>query len=146
MTTATPETAPTPTELSAYPFRCEERVRFGDLDPLGHVNNAAVATYFESARVALFEAVAGRLGSGGRSVVLAHIAIDYRAELTYPGTLMVGARVARIGRTSVTLDSAVFRGSECAAASRAVCVMVDTAARRPVPVDDALRAALQRFG
>ena len=42
------------TSREFYPYWTDESVRFADLDPLGHVYNAAISTYFESARVALF--------------------------------------------------------------------------------------------
>ena len=41
-------------QLEHYPFRVQEIVRFGDLDPQGHVNQAVFSTYFESGRVAMF--------------------------------------------------------------------------------------------
>ena len=48
------ETSTAITSREFYPYWIDESVRFADLDPLGHVNNAAISTYFESARVALF--------------------------------------------------------------------------------------------
>jgi acyl-CoA thioester hydrolase len=41
-------------QLADYPHRVTEIIRYGDLDPQGHVNNAVFATYFESGRVAVF--------------------------------------------------------------------------------------------
>jgi acyl-CoA thioester hydrolase len=41
-------------QLASYPHRVTEIIRFGDLDPQGHVNQAVFLTYFESGRVAMF--------------------------------------------------------------------------------------------
>jgi acyl-CoA thioester hydrolase len=126
----------------SYRFWIDEHVRFADLDPLGHANNGAIGAYFEAARVALFDACGNEVGSSGRSVVLARIAIDFRAELRRDARLRVGAKVTRIGRTSVNLASAVFAGDVLAAGSEAVCVLFDLATRRPAEVPDELRARL----
>ena len=40
-----------------YPFTVPVPVRFRDLDPLGHVNNAVHASYIEEARVAYFKTI-----------------------------------------------------------------------------------------
>ena len=45
---------------ASYRFWIEDHVRFADLDPLGHCNNAAISTFFESSRVALFAAAGHR--------------------------------------------------------------------------------------
>ena len=39
--------------LDNYPFRLSDNVRFADLDPNRHVNNATYASYFETGRVTL---------------------------------------------------------------------------------------------
>jgi acyl-CoA thioesterase FadM len=43
---------PTP-RLEDFPYRLTDNVRFADLDPNQHVNNAVYATYFETGRVTL---------------------------------------------------------------------------------------------
>ena len=48
-----PAAKPTP-QLADYPHRVTDTIRFGDLDPQGHVNQAVFLTYFESGRVAMF--------------------------------------------------------------------------------------------
>ena len=48
--------------MSSGDFVHEERVRFRDLDPMGHVNNAVFLTYLEQARVAFFSAMGAATG------------------------------------------------------------------------------------
>ena len=50
---------------SFYRHWIEDRVRFADLDPLGHCNNAAIGGFFESSRVALFADAGYSAGGGG---------------------------------------------------------------------------------
>ncbi|MCQ4159712.1 acyl-CoA thioesterase [Roseomonas sp. GC11] len=122
-----------------YPLWAEDRVRFGDTDRLGHVNNAAYATYFETARVELMQ----RLLSGPESYfVLARIAIDYRAELRELGPIGIGSVITGLGRSSFTTGQAVFQGDLCAATAEGVVVLVDAATRRATPLPETLRQAL----
>jgi acyl-CoA thioester hydrolase len=50
---------PDPTRLtpSAYPHSETIQTRFQDLDPLGHINNVAMAALFESGRVRFNQAM-----------------------------------------------------------------------------------------
>ncbi|QQP89745.1 acyl-CoA thioesterase [Skermanella sp. TT6] len=136
--TETPET----TSPASYRYWIDETVRFADLDPVGHVNNAAISTYFESARVALFHDSGNSPVSGPRSVVIARLTIDFRAELHYPDRIRIGLRVTRFGRSSLTLAGAVFRGDTCIATSEAICVIIDVAERRSVEIPADVRTRL----
>ena len=41
--------------LEDFPYRLTDNVRFADLDPNQHVNNAVYASYFETGRVTLMK-------------------------------------------------------------------------------------------
>jgi acyl-CoA thioester hydrolase len=127
------ETSAAITSPGFYPYWINESVRFADLDPLGHVNNAAISTYFESARVALFRDAGNSPVSGSLSVVIARIVIDFRSEMHYPGALRVGQK---------TLAGGLFHGDTCIATSEVVCVLFDVGARRSVEIPADVRARL----
>jgi acyl-CoA thioester hydrolase len=74
--------------------------------------------------------------------VIARIVIDFRSEMHYPGSLRVGLKATRFGRSSLTLAGAVFHGDSCIATSEVVCVLFDTTARRSVEIPAAVRARL----
>jgi acyl-CoA thioester hydrolase len=122
-------------------------IQWGEMDALGHVNNARFFTWFESARIALFSRV-GILADRPREVgpILATTSCDFIRPVTYPGTVVVGARVAKVGRTSIAMEYAVWLADEpdlpCARGS-SVAVLVDyrTMAKVDVPAD--VRALLQ---
>lgn len=135
--------AKAPPRLEDFPFRQTDNVRFGDLDPNHHVNNATYATYFETSRVLLIRHPEFGLMPNGLSWVLAHLAIDFRAEVHWPGTIELGLAVARIGRTSVTYDQAVFHNGVCAASATAITVLVDQVSRKPTPLPPEV---VEKFG
>jgi acyl-CoA thioester hydrolase len=136
------ETSAAITSPEFYPYWINESVRFADLDPLGHVNNAAISTYFESARVALFSDAGNSPVSGSLSVVIARIVIDFRSEMHYPGALRVGQKATRFGRSSLTLAGGIFHGDTCIATSEVVCVLFDVGARRSVEIPADVRTRL----
>ena len=63
-----------------------EIIRFGDLDPQGHVNQAVFLTYFESGRVAMFRDPDLGIGVPGATFVMVRMEVDYLKELHWPGT------------------------------------------------------------
>lgn len=131
---------------AGYRFWTPERLRFADLDPLGHANNNAFGVWFQEARVHLFEEAFGqRIDREGLGVVLARITIDYLRELRFPADIRIGQRVARIGRTSITLESGLFKGDEVIATSQSVTVLFDQSQRRPAEVPEALRRRLMEL-
>lgn len=135
--------AKAPPRLEDFPFRQTDNVRFGDLDPNHHVNNATYATYFETSRVLLIRHPEFGLMPKGLSWVLAHLAIDFRAEVHWPGSIELGLAVARIGRTSVTYDQVVFHNGVCAASAIAITVLVDQVSRKPTPLP---AEVVEKFG
>lgn len=124
--------APPPaTERSSYRVWTSDTLRYGDMDPQRHVNNAVFSTFLESGRVSFLYDQDLALRAEGCEFVIVHLTIDFRAELRYPGTVDIGSRVLRIGRSSFTVGQGIFKGERCAATAESVLVQLDTATRRP---------------
>jgi acyl-CoA thioester hydrolase len=120
--------------LEDFPFRVSDNVRFGDLDPNHHVNNAVYATYFETGRVALMKDRSYGLLPPGLGWMMVRLDMHFRAELRWPGQIELGLGVARLGRTSVTFDQVVFSDGRCVASAQAVTVLIDEKTRKPTPL------------
>jgi acyl-CoA thioester hydrolase len=133
-----------PTDPGSYSFWATEHVRFADLDMLGHVNNKAYATYFETARVNYMTACG--LSDGVRvGVAMVRLEIDYRKEIRYPATLKLGVRLCKLGNSSLTLACAIFDGDVCASTSRSVAVRFDAETRGSKPFTPAERQTLESY-
>lgn len=126
--------------LEDFPYRLSDNVRFADLDPNQHVNNAVYATYFETGRVTLMKDRSYGLMPDGLGWIMVRIDIHFRAELHWPGKIELGLGVAKFGRTSVSFDQAVFSADKCVASARAITVLIDEATRKPVPLTPELKA------
>jgi acyl-CoA thioesterase FadM len=125
------------------------------------VNNAAFATYVETARIALITSLGYPLGG----MILARLAIDYRRQLHVGDPLVVLSRVESIGRTSIRLMHALVRPDDARLAHgpghdvpmdeaptgdriadvASVIVAFDYAENRPVPVPASLRVRLDPY-
>ncbi len=131
----------TPMAFDPAPYRHSITfpVRFSDLDAMGHVNNASYLTYFEEGRAAWFrECVGMAVGSIDFPVIVARIAIDYLAPVSYGETVDVYHRCARIGTKSLTIEGALTVGETAAAQYECTVVYFDydSQSTRPVPPAD----------
>jgi acyl-CoA thioester hydrolase len=131
--------------LEDFPYRLTDNVRFADLDPNQHVNNAVYATYFETGRVTLMKDRSYGLMPPGLAWIMVRLDIHFRAELRWPGTIEMGLGVASFGRTSVTFDQVVFSGGKCVASAQSVTVLIDENTRKPTPLTEEIIANFQRW-
>jgi acyl-CoA thioester hydrolase len=127
--------------LEGYRFEREVEVRFADMDAIGHVNNATYLTYLESARIAYWLEVTGRTGIESLDMILARTEIDYRSAARFGETLLVGARVASLRRSSFVMEFKVVEreSARLVAEARKVLVHYDYAAGRTTPLPATLR-------
>src|SRR3989337_4183179 len=91
--------------MTHYRFYHPIEVRYGDLDPQGHVNNAKHLTYFEQARIAymieleLFTRDQSFMEIG---VILADVHITYLAPIYYAEHIKVGVHATKLENKSMT--------------------------------------------
>jgi acyl-CoA thioester hydrolase len=105
-------------------------LRYADTDRQGHVNNAIFATMLETGRVELLYAPAAPLFDDGCAFVIASLHLDFLGEVNWPGRVQVGTRVATIGRSSLTLEQALFQEEKCVARAPTVIVQMNERSRR----------------
>ncbi|MDH4412489.1 MAG: thioesterase family protein [Rhizobium sp.] len=129
--------------LQDFAGQAYDKLRYGDTDRQGHVNNAVFATFMETGRVELIYNPQDPLLDEGFSFVLAKLDIDYIAEVLWPGTVEIGTRVTRVGRSSVTMQQAVFQKGRLCAAAETVVVHFDQTTRKSQVFSDAQRAKLE---
>jgi acyl-CoA thioester hydrolase len=119
--------------------------RWMDNDLYGHINNVVYYSFFDTA-VNRYLIEAGFLDFETSEVIglVVETGCRYAKPVAFPNAIVAGLRVAHIGTSSVRYEIALFKGEEddAAAEGHFVHVYVDRALRRPVPLPDALRAAL----
>ena len=136
--------------MQRFPVVVRVPVQWGDMDALGHVNNAVYFTWFESARIALFERV-GLAITGVPEVgpILAHTRCDFLAPVRYPGEVLTGTRIERLGRTSFTMEYEAALAADPerpVARGQGVVVLIDYRDSSKVELSPGLRDALAALG
>ena len=124
-------------------------VRYGDLDPQGHLNNARYLTYMEQARIQYIKHLGLWKGESflDVGVILADIHITFRAPVRFGQAVRVGVRVARLGGKSMEMVQ-VIEDSESGqelATGTAVLVAYDYHSSRSIPIMDEWRQIISDF-
>lgn len=129
-----------------YPHLLPLQTRWADNDVYGHVNNVAYYGYFDTiVNEYLIASGALDIHRGGVIGLVVETGCKYLAPLAFPMRLEGGLRVARIGTSSVRYELAIFsEGAEKPAAEgHFTHVYVDRATRRPTPLPEPFRQALE---
>jgi acyl-CoA thioester hydrolase len=135
--------------LAGYPVVIEQPVAWGEQDSFRHVNNAVYFRYFENTRIEYMRrldwfALLERTGVGP---ILATAQARFRRAVTYPDTLLVGARVSALTRDRFTMEykAVSTRLGEVTTLGDSVVVTYHYAEQRKVPVPDELRRRLEEL-
>jgi acyl-CoA thioester hydrolase len=129
-----------------WPYSHVDRVRFGDLDAMRHVNNVAFLAFFEDARIQYLRELLGDdpITRGEFGFIFAECKVNYRAPAFFDEEIRTCVRPAEIRRSSVRLAFAMHAvGDErLLAEGYGVLVGYDYAAGRSMPLPEGVRAAL----
>jgi len=123
-------------------FVHREAVRFRDLDPMGHVNNAVFLTYIESARAAFLQHLGAVETLEDLAIIVARIEIDFRAPVRFGDEVDVSVRVSRFGEKSFDLQHELRVDHTLVAEAKTVLVTYDYERREPVAIPEAWREKL----
>ena len=137
---------PAPPSRAAYRAFVPITTRWMDNDLYGHVNNVVYYSFFDTA-VNGWLVAAGLLDLARSETIglVVRTECDYFAPLAFPEPVAAGVAVERVGTSSVTYRVGIFAEGDdrASAAGRFTHVYVDRATRRPHPLPDAWRSALQ---
>jgi acyl-CoA thioester hydrolase len=135
--------------LAGFPVVILQPVQWGEQDAFGHVNHVTYFRWYETARIAYFLKIGlmdmheqERIGP-----ILASVASDYRRQLTYPDTVHIGARITRIGRSSMHMEHMIFSKNDQALAAEgtSTVVVLDYQTNKSHPVPARIRHAIENL-
>lgn len=129
--------------LEAFVLRTGDKLRYGDTDRQGHVNNAVFATFLETGRVELLYNEV--LADQGAAFVIARLELDFLAEVNWPGEVEIGTAVLDVGRSSFKLFQKVFQDGKPVAQAVTVIVQMNESTRRSQPLSERARERLQEL-
>jgi acyl-CoA thioester hydrolase len=136
--------------MSQFRFYHPIEVRYGDLDPQGHLNNAKYLTFFEQARVAymielgLFTKDQSFMELG---VIVADAHIAYLAPIYFGQNIRVGVHVAQLGTKSMTWEQNIVNADtrKELAKGEVVIVTYDYKEEKTVPIPQEWRERFIEF-
>ena len=113
--------AKAPTQLAAYRFWIEEKLMWGDMDAMQHVNNARYFRFTETARIEFLRSVFPETGNPSADLIvgmaLAETRCRFKVPLTYPDDILISAGVADIQETEFLIRHEIYsRKLDCIAA------------------------------
>jgi acyl-CoA thioester hydrolase len=135
-------------------FRCEHRlrVRWAEVDMQKVVFNGHYLTYIDTAIAEYWRAIGlpypeGYVERYGQDVFLRKATVEYLGSARYEDLLAIHARVARLGRSSMTFLFEIYRDKEEAALVMAELVYVNahSTSMRAAPLPDDLRARVLAY-
>jgi acyl-CoA thioester hydrolase len=134
--------------VPTFRFSHPIEVRYADLDPQRHVNNAAIFVYFEQARVKYLEHL-GLWGGGDfddLGIIVAEAGASYKAPIAYTDRVFVEAGVTRLGTKSLDLEYRLRTDDgRLLATGRTVLVAYDYHRARSIPIPDEWRRVITAF-
>ena len=136
--------------MSQFRFYHPIEVRYGDLDPQGHLNNAKYLTYFEQARISYWI----KMGFFTKDqsfmelgVILADVHITYLEPVYFGQSIKVGVHVTKLGNKSMRWEQNVVdadTGKELAK-GEVIIVAYDYQQEKTIPIPQEWREKIAEF-
>jgi acyl-CoA thioester hydrolase len=118
-------------------------IRWGDMDAMGHVNNAMYFRYLETVRIEWLHRAGGEPDRAGSGPIIVNAFCNFIKQLEYPGDVLAKHYVANPGKSSfdtfITLERTDQPGVIYANGG-ATTVWIDFPQQKSVPLPDWLRA------
>lgn len=124
-------------------FETHIAVRWGDMDAMGHVNNATYFRYMETARIDWFRSIGCVPDAQGEGPVIVNAFCNFYRQFEYPDEVLLKMYVSDPGRTTfeswATMEKVAEPGVVCAAGG-ATTIWVNFPQQKAVALPDWIRA------
>jgi acyl-CoA thioester hydrolase len=129
------------------PFVHTERVRFGDLDAMRHLNNVVFLRYFETARIAYIRQLLpqhdpARPESEQFGLIFAECHIDYRSPVYFDEEVGIECSIGEVRRSAFQVLFTMRVGERVAADGYGWLVGFDYGAEKSTQLPDSFREVL----
>ena len=131
------------------PFVHTERVRFGDLDAMRHLNNVVFLRYFETARIAYIRSLLpehdpAHPESERFGLIFAECHINYRSPVYFDEEVAVECSVGEVRRSAFQVMFTMRVAERVAAEGYGWLVGFDYSAEKSSPLPDSFREVLEK--
>jgi acyl-CoA thioester hydrolase len=135
--------------MSEYRYFHPIEVRYGDLDPQDHVNNARYLTFFEQARInylihlGLFQRNRSFMDIG---IIMADAHVVFKESIRFGEQIKVGMRISKLGNKSMLSEYLIVGSTDREFASgSSTLVIFDYRTRKTMRIPDDWRDKITKF-
>ena len=132
-------------ELKKQVYETRFPVRWGDMDAMGHVNNAQYFRYLETARIDWMHGMGLNPDPAGQGPVIVNAFCNFYQKLAYPDEVLLKMFVSDPARTTfetwATMERVTQPGVICAAGGGTV-IWVDFPRQKAAALPDWIRSAV----
>lgn len=114
-------------------------ISWGDMDALGHVNNARYFDYFQEARIEWLAGLGLDMEQSTGPVVV-HVACTFLKPVVYPAKLTLNSSLHSLGRSSMVLDHDLYQEEQLMAQGTCKIVWIDYLKNKAIPFPEKIRA------
>ncbi|MDX9807634.1 MAG: thioesterase family protein [Acholeplasma sp.] len=132
-------------KLEAFPYQTHDKVRYGDTDRQGHVNNIHFSEFLETGRVEILYHPEQPLHDDQCSFVIVQNNLSLLNEIHWPGIVNIGTGVVKLGKSSITFYQQLFQNDVVVAVAETVIVHVDNITHQSTPLNEHARAVLDKL-
>ena len=133
----------------AFKVQVNLPVQWGEMDAFGHVNNAVYFKYFETARLAYFNAVGVMKDMQNKQIgpILAETSCQFKRALVFPDQIVVGANVVESHEHGFLMQYGIYSEQQQTVSSlgNGRIVMVDYQTGNKVKPSAELKQQIERL-
>jgi acyl-CoA thioester hydrolase len=131
-------------DRATYPFGFHIQTRYRDEDSLRHINNMAIAGFYDEARARFMDQIFEDLGPAPWvRIVTADTRVSFLGEVFHPDMLDIGSGITRIGTASMEISQGLFQKGKCVGICTTTFVQADEKGANPL--SDGLKSVLQSY-
>lgn len=129
-------------KYESFPMKSYDKLRYGDMDSQGHVNNAVFSTFLETGRTELLLDVwRDEIPMFG----LVSSSIKLMGEVHWPGTVEIGTGIKKIGNSSITFTHGLYQNGTMVAQADTVTVQMDELTRKSKALSEEIKEAIKKY-
>ncbi|HFD7914887.1 TPA: acyl-CoA thioesterase [Legionella pneumophila] len=126
------------TEINKIIHKKTFDIAWGDMDALGHVNNARYFDYFQEARIDWLRELDIKM-TGQTGPVVIHVACTFLKPIVYPATVTIHSKAHSLGNSSMIMDHDLYQEETLMAQGVSKIIWIDYTQNKSVPLPDIIR-------
>ncbi len=128
--------------------KTEIKVRYGETDQMGIVNNAVYPSWFEIGRTELFDDLQlpySEMEKQGIMLPLSELHIKYHSPAYYGDTVTIETKVLKMPGVRIVFDYEIRHKERLITTGQTIQAFINDSTRRPIRIPEELKNALQKY-